>query len=239
MKIETKVQLGFLIATLLGACGGDAEVQQTTTANEQKSEGRSEQTQDDGAAFEGLMGSIPREKVNSALEGRFPRFLACFQDGYSRVRYLGGNFEMAFRINTEGNVLWVYPKGSTVGDLVTEDCLLQVARDTKFAKPTGGEAEFAWSFEVDPPEDIRPPIPWDDVQLEAAVSEQIDTLQECGSMPMNVTVYIDKQGQVIAAGGAVSAAEDLDRRACVVEQIAQWKMPKPGSYAAKGVFSIQ
>lgn len=229
-----------LVALALFACGGDTEVTQTngSRSREERAE-RKEKSADDGIAIQGLMGSIPQEKVNSALEGRFPRFLGCFQEGYGRVRYLGGSFAMAFRIDVEGSVMWVYPKASTVGDLATEDCLLDVARSTRFAKPSGGEAEFSWSFEVDPPEDIRPPIPWDAVQLEAAVSEQLETLAECGSMPMDVTVYIDKKGQVIAAGGAVTSADDLEKRSCVVEQIAQWKMPKPGSYAAKGVFQIQ
>src|SRR5690606_38221140 len=99
---------------------------------------------EDGVQITGLMGTISREEVEDALNPRMPRFTRCFAQRLGDVEFLAGDIRMAFRISTEGTVLWVYPASSSIGDRETEQCVLGVARETRFPRPHGGEAEFAW-----------------------------------------------------------------------------------------------
>ena len=60
------------------------------------------------------------------------------------VRLLRGRVELAFRVDRDGGVRWVYPRASTVGDRDTERCLIDIATVMRFQRPRGCEAEFAY-----------------------------------------------------------------------------------------------
>jgi hypothetical protein len=144
--------------------------------------------------------------------------------------------EFYFRVGLDGRVEWVYPRASTIGHRATEQCLLQIAQATRFPEPKGGgAAELAWSFEIDAPEDVRPPVEWEADKLEPVLTEQRAALEECaqGASGIVVTAYVAPGGQVMAVGAAAGSREAADRIDCVVEAVQAWAMPDPGSYPAK------
>jgi hypothetical protein len=187
----------------------------------------------------GLYGTIPERKIEQTLEPKLPRFQRCFADATPRVEFIAGRAEFYFRVALDGHVESVFLRGSTVGDRPTEQCLLEVARATRFPKPQGGgPAELAWDFEVGQNEDVRPPIALSDEQLVQVVEANRDALAGCGQGPFSVTAYVAPGGQVSAAGAAVdsiAAAADVD---CVVDAVKTWAMPDPGSYPAKVSFRV-
>lgn len=219
------------------ACGGSTEEEETTTQETTTGHEEHRHTEpDDGVAIEGLMGTISTMAVERGIEPRMDRFLRCFADRYHAVEVLGGHIELAFRIKTDGSVRWVYPRASTIGDRATERCLVDQAAGIRFSRPHGGEAEFAYPLELDPPDDVRPPLNWDSAHIEEHVSRR--DVSSCGRGPYSVTVYIAPGGRILAAG---ASSEEQDRSAdldCVADQVAEWEMPDPGSYPAKVTFAI-
>ena len=219
---------------LIIACGGSTEEEETAQETTSGHEEHQQAQQDDGVAIEGLMGTISTNAVERGIEPRMGRFLRCFSERYHAVEVLGGHIEMGFRIKTDGTVRWVYPRASTIGDRATERCLLEQAAGIRFSRPHGGEAEFFYPLELDPPEDVRPPLNWDSTRVEEAVGD----LSSCGRGPYSVTVYIAPGGTVMAVGASSEEqgrADDLD---CVANEVSQWEMPDPGSYPAKVTFAI-
>ncbi len=216
------------------ACGGSTEEDETTTQETTSGHEEHEQAQrDDGVAIEGLMGTISTMAVERGIEPRMGRFLRCFSERYHAVEVLGGHIELAFRIKTDGTVRWVYPRASTIGDRATERCLVEQAAGIRFSRPQGGEAEFAYPLELDPPEDVRPPSNWDATRVE----EHVQSVS-CGRGSYSVTMYIAPGGSVIAAGAAAGEQDSADNLDCVVDEVSGWDMPDPGSYPAKVTFAI-
>jgi hypothetical protein len=185
----------------------------------------------------GLYGTIPERKIEQTLEPKLPRFQRCFMQGAERVEFIGGRIEFYFRVGLDGRVEWVYPRVSTIGDRATEQCLLEIARATRFPEPKGGgAAEITWGFEIDAPEDVRAPVTLESAQLAPVVEQNRDALQACGDGAFDVTAYIASGGQVIAAGASADSNDAAARVDCVVDAVKTWSMPDPGSYPAKVSF---
>lgn len=191
------------------------------------------------------MGTLNPEDVQMALEPKMQRFASCFANRYDDLELVGGHFEMAFRVGADGGVTTVYPRRSTVGDRDTERCLLDVARRTRFREPRGGdEAEFNWSLDFDPPDDVRPPFNWDSDRTADTLAEHgPELLDQCRPAGANgrylVTAYVAPGGEVIAAGAAADEADVAETLDCVTDQVRTWEMPDPGSYPAKVTFVLQ
>ena len=220
----------------LAACGGGADVElaeaeSTSTGSEQPAARR-----DDGVQIQGLMGTMDADDVRNTLEPKLGRFMRCFSRRYDDIEILGGHIHMGFRVDVEGNVLWVYPTDSSIGDRQTEKCLLDTAAAIRFPRPRGGEAEFGYPLHLDPPEDVRPPVHWEASSVASTVEANRGTLSSCGA-GYTVTVYIAPGGQVMAVGASSEQtnAEGID---CVTEAVSGWAMPDPGSYPAKVSFSL-
>jgi hypothetical protein len=228
-----------LLLCAAAACGGEPApepVQETTTsgAEQPESQGR-------GMQVSGLMGTIPERKIQGALEPRLPRFQQCFARGAGEVEFIAGAIEFYFRVGLDGRVEWVYPRASSIGHRATERCLLELAAATRFPEPKGGgAAEFAWGFEIDGPDGVRPPVAWDAPQVVPALEGAADALAACalGDQRFEVTAYVLPGGKVLAAGAAApgnAAAAQID---CLVDAIQSVAMPDPGSYPAKVTFEL-
>ena len=228
------------VGSLGAGCGGEEE--QTVVTEEETTGAETREERDDGVEVEGLMGTIRADEVERGVQTRMLGFQRCFQQRYDAVEMLGGHFQMAFRVRRDGTVLWVYPKASTVGDRPTERCLLDAAAEIHFPRPHGGEAEFSYSLELDPLDDVRPAEPWDPAHVSTTIAEEKPGLVEsCGEGAWSVTAYVAPGGEVMAVGAAsdeldVASAEHLD---CVTQTVASWTLPDPGSYPAKVTFAIR
>jgi hypothetical protein len=229
------------VALLASACGGGDGESETVAEDQTTGGGERPREVDDGLEVEGLMGSLSTDEVNGTLQPRMQRFARCFSDRYGSLDIVGGRVRFSFRVAVDGSVRWVYPSESTIGDRQTERCLLDVAGSTRFPQPRGGEAEFSFPIEFDPPGDVRPPFNWEPERTEELVAENgAGVLSQCGARgPVSVTAYVAPGGAVLAAGASVadqSMAEVLD---CVSDAVRAWSMPDPGSYPAKVTFLLQ
>jgi hypothetical protein len=228
------------LVLLLAACGSEPQgddVTEDVTATSYGDE--EEEVVDDGVEIEGLMGTLSSAEISRMLEPRMQRFAQCFSSRYGELELVGGEIELAFRVARDGSVLWVIPHASSIGDRITERCLLDAARSSRFPEPHGGEAEFRYPLAFDPPEDVRPPLNWDESRVSDQVATQARTVRSCGSGPVSVTVYIGRGGDVMAAGVATTDPEHADALDCVADAVREWTMPDPGSYPAKVTFEIR
>ena len=229
-----------LLLLALG-CGGSAEPASapvTTTPATSGRERRAEAPLPEGASITGLMGTISARAVQSALEPRMSRFGACFTDRIGAIEFLSGDITLSFRIHTDGTVAWVFPSASTIGDGVTERCILDIARTTRFAEPRGGEAEFTWGFGMDAASDVRLPLSWSESSVAGAVSANRGSVAGCGRTGFRLTAYVAPGGSVLAVGGTAPDADALPALECVLDAVRRWSMPDPGSYAAKVSFAL-
>lgn len=241
MNQRTKHQALLLTVSLalVGAGCGGAAAPEPTTPEHRAGAHHTEVERTDGVAISGLMGTISQDAVRHALEAHMNAFARCFSDRMSAVEFLSGDITMSFRVDTAGNVLWVYPSASTIGDHDTEVCVLDVALHTHFSPPHGGEAEFTWGFGLDAADDVRLPTSWPETHVADVVSENRSSLGSCGrSTGFEVTAYVAPGGTVMAAGGTAPDADSLPALHCVVTAVRGWTMPDPGSYAAKVSFHL-
>jgi hypothetical protein len=221
----------------LFGCGGASAREPAPPAPSTAPQPSSERSS--GMEVSGLLGTIPDRKVHAALEPRLGAFQRCFARGAEQVEFIGGAIEFYFRVDADGAVEWVFARESSLGHRATEQCLLSVAAGARFPEPQGGDAaEFAWSFEIDPPEDVRPPLAWQAANLEPALGEQAGSLASCGLAPggLLVTAYVAPGGKVLAAGASAASREAAKQIDCALTAIAAWSLPDPGSYAAKVSF---
>jgi hypothetical protein len=229
-----------VLLLVLAGCGGGAVQSESTEVQRVSSRDRTTGgDQSDGPQISGLMGTIPSREVEGTLSPRMDRFLGCFEQRMHDVAFLGGDIRLSFRIHVDGTVAWVYPSATSVGDRQAEVCVLDVARSVHFPRPRGGEAEFSWGFSFDPPEDVRPPLSWDQNALGSLADRLDDVRSECGANgAYQVTAYIRPGGRVLAAGGTTPNADSAATLDCILEQVRGWTMRDPGSYPAKITFAL-
>jgi hypothetical protein len=234
----------FALAVLGAACGGSSEETETAQGFTAAEPTTGAEEREDGVQISGLMGTVSAEDVQLALEPKMGRFAQCFATRYGDIELLGGHFQMSFRVGHDGSVEWVFPRRSTVGDRPTERCLLDVARATRFRSPRGGDAaEFNWSLDFDPPEDVRPPFNWNADNAGDALAELgPEVMSQCSprrGARYLVTAYVAPGGNVMAAGAAADAPEVADSLDCVSDAVTAWELPDPGSYPAKITFVLE
>jgi hypothetical protein len=219
-----------------GGCGGDAPAPEPEP--EPQASVGFEQPKRQGMEVSGLMGTIPERKILAVLEPKLPKFQRCFFDGSRDVEHIGGEIELYFHVNLAGEVVWVYPRKSTVGHRATEQCILAEAQRAKFPEPKGGDAaEIAWGFAFDSSAP-RPPVDWSASDIGPALAENEGLAASCGGGRFSVTAYVAPGGQVIGAGAAADSETSAPNIDCIVEKVAGWSMPDPGSYPAKVSFEL-
>jgi hypothetical protein len=237
--------MGWLaVLAVLWSCGGSTEPEpgraDTSTGSERPRRGAEE----DDMQVEGLMGVIPSHIVEERLMRRQGRFVSCWTRNTAEVEFLAGRLELYFHVDREGRVAWVYPRSSSIGHRATERCMLDVARETSFPKPRGGpQAEFAWSLELPPPEDVRPPVTWESSRVKEVIDAQRDALAGCAPPAelglYTLTAYVAPGGQVSAAGVSATTLAPEETMDCLIQQVHAWALPDPGSYHAKVSFRLE
>lgn len=235
-RMSALVGMGLVLGM---GCGKNEDAEHV--AHEEQTQGDERPHEpNDGLAVEGLLGTLGRDEIQQGLEPRMDLFAGCFDQRSRAVSMIGGRVDLAFRVAIDGSVRIVHLRSSTVGDRETERCVLSVARSAKFPRPRGGEAEFAWPLELDPPGHVRPPLSWEPAQVESVVAkESADVLATCGAAGAKVTVYIGRGGKVITAGASIDEADSDAILDCVVERVSGWMLPDPGSYPAKVTFDLR
>lgn len=231
--------VGVVVASF--GCGGGSEEESTEeTVVQQQAQGGGEQQPQEQVQIEGLMGTLTQDQIQRGIEPRMGRFEGCFARRMGSVELLRGRIELAFRVNTDGSVKWVFPRRSSIGDRETERCVTDVAAGIRFSRPRGGEAEFTYPLEWPGDEELRPPLNWDATRIEDQLAENGPAVvQQCGRGAYQVTAYIARGGSLISVGAAAQAETTAANLDCIVDAVRAWPMPDPGSYPAKISFVVQ
>ena len=90
---------------------------------------------------------------------------------------MGGAVTFFIAVNLDGTVKDAHLEQSTLGDRETEKCLIDVLRGQKWPRPIGGKVgEARNSMDLDPPDDVRPPIDWSPAEIEEGLKEVTEDL---------------------------------------------------------------
>ncbi len=223
-------------------CGGSASEASTEAPQPAATSGNEAASSDaHRMQIEGTLGTIPPSRIEAAMAGKLPAFQRCFFEGTGEVEFLAGYIKFYFRVGADGRVEYVHPRSSSIGHRATELCLLDIAKRTRFPKPQGGDAaEFVWGFEIDAPGGVRPPVEWQQDRVADAVTKGRAAIAACGVGDAHyvVTAYVSTGGSVLAAGAAADSQPAADKIDCVLSAVKTWRMPDPGSYAAKVSFNL-
>lgn len=228
-----------VVSGMAFGCGGGAPAAEVEAPRESSGREREGAGGGDPLSVTGLRGVLSQDEIQGALEPKMLKFSRCVQRRSGDVEWLSGAVTFEFRVATTGAVSSVYPRRSSMGDRATEQCMLEVAKATRFPMPRGGEAEFGWSLEVPLDSDTRAPVAWTASQAETVVAEQRSALRSaCGDGSFELTAYVDVDGKVVAVGGAVADEASAEKLDCVTSVVQSWVFPSPGSYAAKLTFNL-
>jgi hypothetical protein len=198
---------------------------------------------------ESEVGTLDKVAVKEAFGVATPVIEACVQKGRrERQPLLGGAIDLFLRIGTEGDVRWAYLSSSTLGDHVTEKCIVDAMRGRSWPKPYGGkEGQTTQQLELGEP-DARPPVAWSEGDLGASFTRLAGSLRECqrraGTGAMQVTFYVDpsadgRTGKATHAGVAVSDEKGPAAIDCAVRAVLKARYPSPGSYTAKATMHVE
>jgi hypothetical protein len=187
------------------------------------------------------VGALDPDAVDRAFEAARSPVKQCFQAANAELDFqvIGGDLEVEVRVKNDGSVRWVYPRSSNVGHLGAETCVLDVLRRQTWPRPEGGDEGIARTrFGLDAPG--RAPVAWTPADLGGKGGSLEGALRACkqGSA-LSVTVYVDADGKVIAAGGASGDERGIDSIGCAVEAAKRASFPSPGSYPAKVTLSVE
>ena len=201
-----------------------------------------EEEASDGMEIAGLTGSMDTDAIDMALRPQLETgFFDCFAAREPAVPTLGGHVRMRFRVDRNGRVLRVDLTESTVGDRETEVCVLAVARRTRFHPPRGrAEAEFAWGFEFDAPEDVPPPAPIARDDMAETLMMNMPSTAPCSpprdGTTVRVTAYVQPGGVVLSAGAASEGKDSGAAIACLLPIVQTWIFPDPMNSLGKTSF---
>jgi hypothetical protein len=248
---------------LVGACGGPPEPK----APEPEPEPPKQEQPKKAPSFSQELGSIDEAATKKTFERLQGKMLDCQKEGLKRVEYLAGDVKFFLRIGQDGRVRWSYLEDSTMGERETEKCILGVLRDAQWPRPEGGEAEVRNGMGFDSGE-ARAPTDWPSDKIATVLASQADEAIKCKAGvkgTFRVTAYIEpgappdagnggrkgrgkhgnhggahkeKEGHVEAVGVAPPNKEGEEKIDCIVEAVKEWRVPSPGSYAAKVSFNL-
>jgi hypothetical protein len=186
----------------------------------------------DAAAIDG-----PLARVTGAVNG-------CYQQGVTRLWYLGGRFEVKVRVRTDGGVKHVAAT-APLGNYAVEKCIVGVVSALRFARPRGGrEAEFdyGWDFQTRTPETMKMKR-WDNHDVGRLFARHLRELGACGggrALPrgLKVTFFVLPGGKVTSVG--VGADEPLADgwASCLVARVAGWRFEDPLGAIARATYEF-
>lgn len=229
-----------LLVALTGllACAGNQTSTGEPTDGPESDGTQTQRTQGPSVGVDAEIGALNENDVKAAFDGSMNGISNCFRKGSARLPYLSGTIRVSVRVSSGGTVA-IYLKGSDLGDLETERCMVGVFRGRSWPSPVGGKEGFAENdFTFDAQDGVRMPVAWSAADAGKGVEEARKTLDECRrsaklSKPISATLYVDPDGAVKSVG---VGADDrgVDKAAdCVSRGLSGIKFNSPGSFDAK------
>ncbi len=229
---------GLLVLFFASACGGGTQEPKAPAAEPEPPKHVDRPT----LSVQQELGSIDPADVQKTWNRLQGDFSTCRKRGAERIEYLHGDAKFFVRVGPDGTAKWSYLEDSNIGDHETEKCLLDAIAQAKWPKPYGGDAEVRNSIGFDP--DGRAPASWPTDKIASVLGKNDKDLQKCkagAKGTVHVTLYVQpnhKEGKVAAVGAATPSKDGSTSIECIVNEVKSWKMPSPGSWAAKVEFRI-
>jgi hypothetical protein len=231
--LPTLSKRSLLVLSLLPlACGGGS----TPSAKVADDAPEVENDRRSGVSASSEIGGLNEEEVDAAFSSSVSGLQGCLDKGARRVEFLGGSVSFFLKIDTSGRVDHAHLERSTLGDRMTEKCMLDALRRKDWPKPVGGDHGLARkSFDFDPPNDVRAPADWSQEDAADGLKEVSEELTKCkdGKGSFQATLYVGTEGNVLAAGVTPPDETGEGSVDCLVSVLEAAKFPSPGSWPAK------
>ncbi len=186
-----------------------------------------------GMGAEAEVGGMNQDAVEKVFAQVTDKLQACQKDAASRIPYVAGDVGFHVKVDHDGKPTIVELSQSTMGDLQTEKCMVDVITGCQFPPPVGGKFGLADIANLGFPAlgEVREPVPWSESDMGPGAKAACATLRACkqGSKALSATFYVEKDGRIQSVGfaGDRSAAD------CAADKLKRLKFNSPGSYAAK------
>lgn len=182
--------------------------------------------------IEADVGSLDEAAVKQSFAAAKQAIDRCFDQGSKRMSYLSGEIEPLVRIGKHGAVLYALAWRSTLGDRVTEQCILDALKQQSWPPPQGGrEAEAR--VQLGTTARGRAAVELSPDALGAAGGKARDAIVRCHKSGVHVTAYLDTDGRPLAAGAAVSDPDGAGAIDCAIAAVMKLRFPSPGSWIGK------
>ena len=237
MSLKTPCTL-LLTLALVGGCGGQTPAPKTKPPTSDSQGSTTKGTELDVSAE---IGALDEEKVTKVFTKSVNELQQCLSEGAGRVEFLGGSVEFYIKVNKNGRLSHAHLERSSLGDRTTEKCMLDIMRGKSWPPPVGGEVGLARkSFDFDPPNDVRPPTPWESDRVAESIEAHSAELRACKASPgsFTVTMYIGTEGAPLSVG--MSPPDEAGEASvdCLVGVLKGARYPSPGSWPAKVTFTL-
>ncbi len=229
-----------LLLALVGACGGSspppAKPEPVVSPTPITRVPVEDDENEDGVSFVGSRGRMDPAAITAGIKPHEGALVACYMENVGTRRWLGGAVTLHWDIQGDGTVTGVRLAESTLGNWTIEKCLLDVARQATFAKPTGGDTDFQLPLEFAAKGSSKP---WDEDQALRAVGGQVAKLDACAkgkvAKPSEavVTLYVGPGGKAQSVGFSGGAFIDDAWADCAEKAALSWRLPDPRGSIAK------
>ena len=186
-----------------------------------------------GMGTEAEVGGMNQDEVEKVFKRALGKLQGCQKDASSRIPYVAGEVGFHVKVDRDGKPQQVDVTQSTMGDLETEKCMVDVIQGCQFPAPVGGKSGIADVAGIDlpPVADVREPVPWSESDMGLGAKAAHAALRSCkqGSGSLKATLYVTTDGRIQSVG----FSGDRNAADCAADKLKRLKFNSPGSYAAK------
>jgi hypothetical protein len=190
----------------------------------------------DGLRVEGTLGSLSDAAIQAGLGGRLQAIGDCHDARVRTEPYLGGKLVLHFRVARDGSVARMHIAENALGSLAVERCVTTAVAGVRFARPSGGEAEFSYPLAF---QARVTPLEWSSGMVSDELGARVEQLLDDGKggtlaapAGLVLTIYVDVKGRVVSAGLAAEAAIEPAFADRFVANLKRLKLVAPsGGYA--------
>jgi hypothetical protein len=233
MSISRALSL-LLAAAPLAACGGSKP--EAATAADTAPPAPAPAADAAPVQVEGLLGDIPANDVERAVQRKNDAIAACYQQALDVSEQIEGSLEIAFEVGADGSVTSAFLKNGTLGSSDAERCILSLAARIRFPAPHGGtRAEIVYPLALEKPYENAAPAPLGEAKARAVADEHAADVARCvgGGGGVQLTVYVGRGGKVIAAGATSDTLDGAQGASCLADAARGWTFADPGPKGAK------
>lgn len=188
---------------------------------------------------DGVLGSLDEDVIQRALQPKLEEFGSCL-NRRRKLGYVGGTITLRYRVARDGGVKKLGYL-SNLGAWDIERCVLAIAREARFPRPRGGEAEFEYPAAFRSKQRHKV---WEGDRISADVHRQEKDLRECAGGPPSyaLTFYIGAGGKTTSVGFSSTDPFGAGIEAfaeCVVEKARSWHFVDPLGEVVKSTFQFE